>query len=180
MGANRPEKSRACWRASTEDKGFAERSTPTMTPTGRKNPEHVGVSRRRIKALRRGRRQHGSRQRHRVPELEVRDGFKIQIKILIALIDSYILLCIRHILYRFFFCRCCTVDYLHYIFYFSDSVTFTLFPLYKVRFISCNLEDSYTISALSFPAHPDKTQPITIIVIRKNKFAFFINSLDFR
>ena len=61
-----------------------------------------------------------------MPELEVRDGFKIQIKILIALIDSY------------------------------------------------------TISALSFSAHPDKTQAITIIVIRKNKFAFFINSLAFR
>ena len=133
MGADRPEKSRACWRAPTEDKDFAGRSTPTMTPTGRKNPEHVGVPRRRIKTLQGGRRQHGRRQRHRWPELEVRDGFKIQIKILIALIDSYIrffnivftlsfiviqgsfilfrykdnfsiLLCIRHILYRFFFC----------------------------------------------------------------------------
>ena len=131
--AGRSRKSRACWRASTEDNSFAGRSTPTWAPIGRKNPEHVGVPRRRIKTLQGGRRQHGRRQRHRWPELEVRDGFKIRIKILIALIDSYIrffnivftlsfiviqgsfilfrykdnssiLLCIRHILYRFFFC----------------------------------------------------------------------------
>ena len=132
-GAGRSRKSRACWRALTKDKGFTGRSTPTMTPAGRGNPEHVGVPRRRIKTLQGGRRQHGRRQRHRWPELEVRDGFKIRIKILIALIDSYIrffnivftlsfiviqgsfilfrykdnfsiLLCIRRILYRFFFC----------------------------------------------------------------------------
>ena len=56
--AGRPEKTLPCWRASTEDKGFAGRSTPTMTPAGRENPDHVGVPRRRTKALRRVRRQH--------------------------------------------------------------------------------------------------------------------------
>ena len=51
------EKSESCWRAPTEDKGFAGRSTPTMTPADRKNLNHVGVPRRRTKDLREGRRQ---------------------------------------------------------------------------------------------------------------------------
>ena len=37
------EKSESCWRAPTEDKGFAGRSTPTMTLADLENPEHVGV-----------------------------------------------------------------------------------------------------------------------------------------
>lgn len=55
--AGGPGKSGECWRASTEDKGSARKSTPTMTPAGRENPENVGVTRRKIKALRGGRRQ---------------------------------------------------------------------------------------------------------------------------
>ena len=51
------EKSESCWRAPTEDKGFAGRSTPTMTPADRKNLNRVGVPRRRTKDLRGGRRQ---------------------------------------------------------------------------------------------------------------------------
>ena len=51
------EKSESCWRAPTEDKGFAGMSTPTMTPADRKNLNHVGVPRRRTKDLRGGRRQ---------------------------------------------------------------------------------------------------------------------------
>lgn len=58
-----PGKSGACWRAPTEDRGFAGRSTPTMMPAGRENPEHVGVPRRRTKALRRSRRQQGCRRK---------------------------------------------------------------------------------------------------------------------
>ena len=51
------EKSESCWRAPTEDKGFAGRSTPTMTPADRKNLNRVGVPRRRTKDLRGCRRQ---------------------------------------------------------------------------------------------------------------------------
>ena len=51
------EKSESCWRAPTEDKGFAGMSTPTMTPADRKNLNHVGVPRRRTKDLRGCRRQ---------------------------------------------------------------------------------------------------------------------------
>lgn len=50
-------KSEACWRASTEGNGFAERSTPTKAPASRENPEHVGVPRRKAEALQGGRRQ---------------------------------------------------------------------------------------------------------------------------
>ena len=60
--AGRSGKAGACWRGSTKDKGFAERSAPTKTPAGREKPGRVGVARRRIKALRGGRRQHGRRQ----------------------------------------------------------------------------------------------------------------------
>ena len=62
MGASRSGKAGACWRGSTKDKGFAERSAPTWAPAGREKPGRVGVARRRTKALRRGRRQHGRRQ----------------------------------------------------------------------------------------------------------------------
>ena len=37
------EKSESCWRAPTEDKGFAGRSTPTMTLAGLENLNHVGA-----------------------------------------------------------------------------------------------------------------------------------------
>ena len=47
-----------CWRAPTVLQGFAGRSTPTKTPAGRKNPEHVGVFRRSSKGLRACPRQH--------------------------------------------------------------------------------------------------------------------------
>ena len=60
--AGRLEKPRACWRGSAKDKGFARRSTPTWAPAGRGKPGRVGAARRRIKALRGGRRQHGRRQ----------------------------------------------------------------------------------------------------------------------
>ena len=60
--ADRLEKPRACWRDSTKGKGFAGRSTPTWAPANLGNPDHVGVVRRRIKALRGRRRQHGHRQ----------------------------------------------------------------------------------------------------------------------
>ena len=62
MGTGKPEKAWACWRGSTKDKGFAERSAPTKTPADWKNPGRVGAVRRRIRALRGGRRQHGHRQ----------------------------------------------------------------------------------------------------------------------
>ena len=60
--ADRLEKPRACWRDSTKGKGFAGRSTPTLAPANQKKLGRVGVARRRIKALRRGRRQHWHRQ----------------------------------------------------------------------------------------------------------------------
>ena len=59
MDVGRPGKSGACWRDSTKGKGFAGSSTPTMTPADLENLGHVGVSRRRAKDLRGGRRQHG-------------------------------------------------------------------------------------------------------------------------
>ena len=62
MGTGKPEKAGACWRDSTKGKGFAGRSTPTWAPANLGNPDHVGVVRRRIKALRGRRRQHGHRQ----------------------------------------------------------------------------------------------------------------------
>ena len=62
MGAGRSGKAGACWRGSTKDKGFAERSAPTKTPAGREKPGRVGVARRRTKALRRSRRQQRRRQ----------------------------------------------------------------------------------------------------------------------
>ena len=55
--AGRPEKTLPCWRAPTEDKGFAGRSTPTMTLAGLENLNHVGAPRRRTKALWGGQRQ---------------------------------------------------------------------------------------------------------------------------
>lgn len=58
MDAGRPEKSGACWRDQTEDKGFAGRLAPTWTLVGLENPGRVGVTRRKTKALRGGRRQH--------------------------------------------------------------------------------------------------------------------------
>ena len=58
MDVGRPGKSGACWRDQAEDKGFARRSTPTWTLTDLENPGRVGVTRRRAKALRGGRRQH--------------------------------------------------------------------------------------------------------------------------
>ena len=51
------EKSESCWRAPTEDKGFAGRSTPTMTLAGLENLNHVGAPRRKTKDLRGCRRQ---------------------------------------------------------------------------------------------------------------------------
>lgn len=51
-----------CWRGSTEDKGFAGRATPTWAPAARERTGLVGVTRRWIKALPAGRRQHGRRQ----------------------------------------------------------------------------------------------------------------------
>ena len=62
MGAGRSGKAGACWRGSTKDKGFAERSAPTWAPANRKKPGRVGVNRRRAKALREGRRQQRRRQ----------------------------------------------------------------------------------------------------------------------
>ena len=48
----------SCWRDSTKDQGFAGSKAPTCSPAGLKNLSHVGVTRRRIKALRAARRQH--------------------------------------------------------------------------------------------------------------------------
>ena len=62
MGTGKPGKAGACWRGSAKDKGFAMRATPTWAPANRKKPGRVGVNRRRAKALREGRRQHGRRQ----------------------------------------------------------------------------------------------------------------------
>ena len=62
-GPGGPGKGGACWRGPTKVKGFAGRATPTKAPAARERAELVGVSRRRIKALRAGRRQHGRRQR---------------------------------------------------------------------------------------------------------------------
>ena len=61
-GAGKPEKAGACWRGSAKDKGFARRSAPTRAPANRKKPGRVGAARRRIKALRGGRRQQRRRQ----------------------------------------------------------------------------------------------------------------------
>ena len=47
-----------CWRAPTEDKGFAGRKAPTKAPAGRGNPARVGVLRRNFKGLRACPRQH--------------------------------------------------------------------------------------------------------------------------
>ena len=47
-----------CWRATTEDKGFAGRKAPTKAPAGRENPVRVGVPRRNFKILRACPRQH--------------------------------------------------------------------------------------------------------------------------
>ena len=63
MGAGRVGKGGSCWRGPTEDKGFAGRATPTWAPATRERAGLVGVARRRIKALRVGRRQHGCRRR---------------------------------------------------------------------------------------------------------------------
>ena len=63
VGSGSAGKGRPCWRGSTEDKGFAGRVTPTWAPAARERAGLVGVARRRIKALRAGRRQHGLRQR---------------------------------------------------------------------------------------------------------------------
>ena len=62
MGTGKPGKAGACWRGSAKDKGFAMRATPTWAPANRKKLGRVGVTRRRAKALREGRRQHGRRQ----------------------------------------------------------------------------------------------------------------------
>ena len=62
MGAGSAGKGRSCWRCPTENKGFAGRATPTWAPAARQNPGLVGVTRRWIKALPAGRRQHGRRQ----------------------------------------------------------------------------------------------------------------------
>ena len=47
-----------CWRAPTEDKGFAGRKAPTKAPAGREKPARVGVPRRNFKGLRACPRQH--------------------------------------------------------------------------------------------------------------------------
>ena len=66
QGANKsiggPGKTGPCWRDPTKDKGFAGNKAPTKAPGSRENPGHVGVARRRTKALRGTRRQHGRRQ----------------------------------------------------------------------------------------------------------------------
>ena len=62
MGTGKPGKAGACWRGSAKDKGFAMRATPTWAPANRKKLGRVGVTRRRAKALREGRRQHWHRQ----------------------------------------------------------------------------------------------------------------------
>ena len=62
MGAGSARKGGACWRGSTEDKGFSGRATPTWAPAARERAGLVGVARRRIMALPGGRRQHGRRQ----------------------------------------------------------------------------------------------------------------------
>ena len=63
MGAGSAGKGGPCWRAPTMDYGFASRATPTWAGARRDSGRPVGVARRRIKALRAGRRQHGCRQR---------------------------------------------------------------------------------------------------------------------
>ena len=62
MGSDSAGKGGACWRGSTEDKGFAGRATPTWAPAARERAGLVGVARRKTKALPAGRRQHGRRQ----------------------------------------------------------------------------------------------------------------------
>ena len=62
MGTGKPEKAGACWREPTKGKGFAGRATPTKTPADWKKSGRVGAVRRRIRALRRGRRQQRCRQ----------------------------------------------------------------------------------------------------------------------
>ena len=59
MGARAPRKRRRCWRGVAKDKGFAGRPTPTWATAGAENSGPVGVARRRRKALRGARRQHG-------------------------------------------------------------------------------------------------------------------------
>ena len=63
MGAGSAGKGGPCWRGPTKEYGFAGRATPTWASATREKAELVGVARRRIKALRAGRRQHGRRQR---------------------------------------------------------------------------------------------------------------------
>ena len=63
MGAGSAGKGGPCWRAPTMDYGFASRATPTWAGARRDSGRPVGVARRRIKALRAGRRQHGRRRR---------------------------------------------------------------------------------------------------------------------
>ena len=62
MGSDSAGKGGACWRGSTEDKGFAGRATPTWAPAARERADLVGVARRWIKALPGWRRQHRRRQ----------------------------------------------------------------------------------------------------------------------
>ena len=59
MGCRRRGKSGLCWRGVAKVKGFAGRPTPTWAAAGAENPGPVGVTWRRIKALRGGPRQHG-------------------------------------------------------------------------------------------------------------------------
>ena len=63
MGSDSAGKGGACWRGSTEDKGFAGMATPTWAPAARERAGLVGVARRKTKALPGWRRQHGLRQR---------------------------------------------------------------------------------------------------------------------
>ena len=63
MGAGSAGKGGPCWRGSTEDKGFAGRATPTLVPAAWERAGLGGVARRKIKAIRAGRRQHGRRRR---------------------------------------------------------------------------------------------------------------------
>ena len=65
-GTDGPGKTGPCWRGSAKDKGFVGNKAPTRAPGNRENPDNVGATRRKIKALLGTRRQQRRRENGRI------------------------------------------------------------------------------------------------------------------